>query len=295
MKKEKVLVLGAGGIIGQHLLISCPDWVNGIFTRKTKEYGPWISFNTESDNIIDFLDSIKPDVIINLAGENRVDIVESEPSRYYTVNVRLPQMLSDWASMNKCYLIQCSSQGVFSGNNPTYSPNNTPNPITHYGRQKVLSEKAVLPIENSEIARFTFVLGVRPFQNVGRRNPLEDMIENSRQQQVNDRFFSPLFVKDCAEILWERVKHRNSNNEKIVHLGSPIRCSRFTIATDLKSCLNGRINPVIEPVPHEYFAGIAPRPIDTTWNTSQCIYESSYEDGLISCFEEWNKLKSEYK
>jgi dTDP-4-dehydrorhamnose reductase len=293
MKKEKVLVLGAGGIIGQHLLISCPEWVNGIFTRKNTEHGPWTSFNAETDNTIDFLDSIKPDVIINLAGENRVDIVELEPSRHYMVNVCLPQTLADWVSRNECYLIQSSSQGVFSGNNPTYSPNNTPHPITHYGRQKVLSEKAALSIENSEVARFTFVLGVRPFQNVGRRNPLEDMIENSHQLQVDDRFFSPLFAKDCAEILWERVKYRNTCNEKIVHLGNPIRCSRFTIANDLKHCLSGRIDPVIEPVSHEYFTGIAPRPIDTTWTAAKCIYKSSYEDGLPSCFIEWSKLKGE--
>lgn len=290
MKKQTVLVLGAGGIIGQHLLTSRPDWVDGIFTRRSAASAPWTAFDAEKDDVIEFLDVLRPDVIINLAGENRVDVVEADPDKYHEVNVRLPEMLSEWTSRNECYLIQSSSQGVFSGNNPTYSPDDAPDPLTHYGRQKVRSEQAALSIANSEVTRFTFVLGIRPFQDIGRRNPLEDMIEKSDQLQVDDRFFSPLFAEDCAEILWDRVRNRTSNSERIVHIGCPVRCSRFSIASDVKRLLDKHIDPVIQPVPHDYFSGLAARPGDTTWNAERCLYNSSYEEGLARSCAGWSKL-----
>ncbi|HZW26324.1 MAG TPA: sugar nucleotide-binding protein [Gallionella sp.] len=290
MKKQTVLILGAGGIIGQHLLITCPDWVEGIFTRRSSGTAPWTRFDAEKDDVDSFLDSLRPDVIINLAGENRVDMVESEPDKYHKVNVRLPEILAAWSARNGCYFMQSSSQGVFSGNNPTYSPEDTPDPITHYGKQKALSEKTALSIENSEVARFTFVLGIRPFQDTGRRNPLEDMIEKKQQLQVDDRFFSPLFAEDCAEIIWERVRNRNSSRERIVHIGCPVRCSRFSIASDVKRLLSDHIAPAIQPVSHDYFSGLAARPGDTTWDAERCLYNSSYEEGLARSCAGWSKL-----
>lgn len=290
MKKETVLVLGAGGIIGQHLVVSRPDWANAIFTRRNASDGPWTSFDADKDDVFDFLEAHRPDVIVNLAGENRVDVVEADPDKYLAANVRLPQQLAAWASpRDDCYLIQCSSQGIFSGDNPTYAPNDTPHPLTHYGKQKVLSEAAALSIPNSEVTRFTFALGIRPFQAIGRRNPLEDMIEKSSQLQVNDKFFSPMFARDCAEILWQRVASRKNAKDRIVHLGTPVRCSRFSIASDVQRLLRGQVELDIQAVSHEYFTGIAPRPQDTTWNADNCLYLSSYEDGLANCIADWRK------
>lgn len=292
IKRAKVLVLGAGGIIGQHLLISCPDGLDGIFTRRSATSAPWTAFDAEKDDVMQFLDTLRPDVIINLAGENRVDVVEASPEKYHAVNVRLPGILAQWASSNDSYLIQASSQGVFSGHAPTYSPDDAPDPLTQYGKQKALAESAALSISNSEVVRLTFVLGIRPFQDIGRRNPVEDMIEQRHQFQVNDKFFSPAFAKDCAEILWKRAINRKSDGQRVMHLGTPVRCTRYAIASDLKHLMPGHINQNIEPVSNDHFPGIAPRPDDTTWNAERCLYNSSYEDGLAGCISDWNKLNS---
>ena len=288
----KILILGAGGIVGQHMKINQPKDVEVIYSRKTSSPG-WHGIDADHQDVRKELDIINPDVIINLAGENRVDVVESDPQKYVSVNVDLVKTLCTWVTKNNKYLIQGGTQGIFSGENSCYDTSDIAHPLTHYGKQKLTAEQIALAHQNTEICRLTFVIGVRPFQNIGRKNPLESMIEDEVQLQVNDRFFSPLFAEDAAEMLWNRALNFKNAKEKIVHLGIPIKCSRFAIARDLKYNLHGCINPIIEGVSHEHFKGIAPRPKDTTWCKS--LHNRSYEEGLISSYLLWEKVKNEHR
>ena len=284
----KVLILGSGGIVGQHMKINEPEDVEAVYSRKTSSPG-WYGIDVDHQDVRKDLDIINPDVIINLAGENRVDVVESDPQKYVSVNVDLVKTLCTWVTKNNKYLIQGSTQGIFSGDNSCYNTTDIAHPLTHYGKQKLTAEHIVLAHQNTEICRLTFVIGVRPFQDIGRKNPLESMIEDEVQLQVDDRFFSPLFAQDAAKILWNRALGFKNAKEKIVHLGIPIKCSRFAIARDLKYNVHGCINPVIKGVSHEHFKGIAPRPKDTTWCKS--LYIDSYEEGLMSSYLLWEKVK----
>lgn len=281
----KVLVLGAGGIVGQHMLLSEPSTVRAMYTRKT-EHMPWFGVDLNTNELDHVLRTYNPDVIVNLAGENRVDVVEADPDEYKFINAIVPGMLAAWCYKYKKRMIQASTQGIFSGDNPPYSPHSRAHPLTQYGIQKAIAEDAVLAAKGT-IVRLTFVLGVRPFQGIGRRNPLEDMLEKDHQLQVNDRFFSPLFASDAAEILWEEVT--SPSGSAIIHAGNPIKCSRYSIAGDLKYHTHGAIEHTIKPVSHEFFEGIAPRPQNTTWAYGS-KYKTRYEDGLLSAYFEWKRL-----
>lgn len=284
---KKVVVFGASGIVGQHMIKFQPKNVNPIYTKRSGD-GIFVSF-TGADNVINFLDSINPDVIINLSGENSVDTVESSPDKFLNINVNIPKNIKNWADLHKKIYFHISTQGVFSGELSPYSPTSAPDPITQYGIQKFQSEQNVFDSEYTKIIRLTFVLGVRPFQNIGRRNPFEDMIEKKNQLQVDDRFFSPLFAQDAAQILWEEVEKLNLK-DKIIHLGNPLKCSRFSIASDLKYHTHGAIDNKIMPVSHEYFTGIAARPKDTTWEINSSIFKQNYEEGLLSAYFDWRNL-----
>lgn len=281
--KTKVIVLGAGGIVGQYMTLTKPDHVEAMFVRReTTEDGPWTALDLLNPECFKTIEAFEPDVIINLAGENRVDVVEQDPEATFGINVGFPFLLAVWCQNNKVKLIQCSTQGVFSGDNPPYSPTDIPDPITAYGRQKYEAERYALHCDYGYVARLTFVIGIRPF-DLGRRNPLEDIVEQSNQLQVDDRFFSPLNAEDAAYVLWELVDHPSA--PRIVHIGEPIRVSRYTLAADTVWHGHGMINAKISPVSHEYFPGIAPRPIDTTWAYGS-LYKKRLEvallDGMIA-------------
>jgi len=291
MQNRKVLIIGAGGIIGQHMIISQPKNISAIYTRRSKEYSNiWIDFDINKQNVHHFLDKINPNVIINLAGENTVDKVELDPNRYYDSNVTLPINICKWAEKNNAQVIQVSTQGIFSGDNPPYNPCSIPDPITFYGRQKSLAEDLVLKYKNTKVVRSTFVLGTRLFQDVGRKNPLEMIFETPNQKQVSDRYFSPVFAFDVANILWDIATNFNSYEERIFHLGNPITCSRFSIAKDVQSFIEEDI--MVESASYLDFPSHVKRPADTSWQEGQCIYITEYVDGLKKSYLEWKKVKS---
>ncbi len=291
MNNKKVAVIGAGGIIGQHMLINKPEWADAIFTRR-KGDGDWSQLNVGEDDIEAWLDLNCPDVIVNLAGQNIVDVVEKSPDESVQVNVNLPLILSTWVNQNNKHLIQVSTQGIFSGENADYNTNSKPHPITWYGKQKALAEKLIVSYNNVQIVRLTFVIGVRPFQDIGRKNPLELMMEQKEQLQVNDRFFSPVFAYDAAMILWDKALNCEGNNEKIIHVGNPIKCSRFSLASDLKEASNGKLDIDIKPVSYTHFISDVARPKDTTWEDGTCLYITDYMYGLEKCYLEWETIKN---
>lgn len=290
MQNKKVVVIGAGGIIGQHMMVNKPEWADAIFTRR-KGDGVWSQLNVGEDNIQAWLNANSPDVIINLAGQNIVDAVEENPDESIHVNVNLPVILATWVSDNNKRLIQVSTQGIFSGENANYNTNSKPDPVTWYGKQKALAEELIISYNNVKIVRLTFVIGVRPFQDIGRKNPLEIMMEKKEQLQVDDRFFSPVFAYDAAMLLWDAALRFEENDQKITHIGNPIKCSRFSIASDIKTASRGKLDTEIKPVSYTYFTSIVARPKDTTWEDGTSLYMTDYMYGLEKCYLEWEKIK----
>ena len=294
MHNKKVVVIGAGGIVGQHMMVNKPEWADAIFTRR-EGYLEWSQLNVGEDDIEAWLDANSPDVIINLAGQNVVDAVEQNPDESIHVNVKLPLTLATWVSNNNKKLIQVSTQGIFSGENANYNTNSKPHPITWYGKQKALAEKLIISHDNVKIVRLTFVIGVRPFQDVGRKNPLEIMMEQKEQLQVDDRFFSPVFAYDAAMILWDTALHFEESDQKIIHIGNPIKCSRFSLASDIKTASNGKLDTEIKPVSYTYFTSNVARPKDTTWEDGTSLYITDYMYGLEKCYLEWETINNELR
>jgi hypothetical protein len=72
---------------------------------------------------------------------------------------------------------------------------------------------------------------------------------------VCDRFFSPLFAWDAAELLWDAVLMAKPG--EIRQLGEPIRTTRWDIAK--------LVNADVTACSHDDFAGLAPRARDTTF------------------------------
>lgn len=264
----RVLVLGASGIIGSHMRITphpgiVPTYHTG---RKAVDLTDWKA--TEA-----LLDSVNPDVVVNLAGESRPDVVEKDYEGTWDLNAELPGKLSDWG---RAHLIHVSTQAVFCGEVAPYSTNASCRPINKYGYQKLVSEVfAGSRSPSTTIIRPTFVLGIRPNPLVGRPNPVELMLEGQRKQ-VNDRWFSPSFAPDVASLIWDVCLRRPAG--EVIHAGVPIRTTRYEIARAL-GC-------DVEPVSHEDFPGIAPRPRDTTYATGSS-YGMNFEDGIADCLRRW--------
>lgn len=302
----KVLVLGSSGIVGQHMRLSVPPGVEALFYRQTADpITPGFDL-LSTHKIHSWLDSLASsssiDCIVNLAGESNPDTVEKKVNfSHFSLNVTIPQILSSWCVLHSAKLIQISTQAVFSGENPPYSPGSITNPVNRYGVHKCLAEIEVLSAQQV-VVRLTFVLGVRPMPNTGRKNPLEAMLDGSQTRQVDNRFFSPLFARDAADGIWDAVL--NAAPGEIRHLGIPEKWSRYEIACQLdgnpvSSAKFGAAGPEVLAVPHESFPGLAPRPMDTTYANPSNANPSSlghvtdtFSSGLLKCYSDYSELNS---
>lgn len=282
----RLLVLGATGIIGQHLRADMPGWVDAVYTSRTADALHVGMDVTDASRTTAALDTIKPDVIINLTGESRPDVVEREPSRFQCVNLYAPFRLALWCESNGAQLIHVSTQAVFSGLDAPYSVTESREPCNEYGKQKKRAENLVGYMPDCvTIARPTFVLGVRPMPQYGRENPVEQMLAGIQPKQVADRWFSPSFAPDVAGALM-RIVARLDDRPRIAvyHLGVPVRTSRYEIARALG----------VDAVAASFadFAGIAPRPLDTTY-ADGALFGMNFEQGIRDCIQRWNKQKSQ--
>lgn len=239
----KALIIGAGGIIGQHMMLAVPAGTTAVFTRRTA--GPlYDALDLASADLEQRLAAYAADVIVNLAGENRPDVVERDPKRYRYEHVDAVVRLAAWCDANGARLIQVSSQAALD-------------PVNAYGRHKVAAEQAIAAFEDWVIVRPTFVLGIRPFPEIGRENSAEVMLSCREMESVCDRWFSVSFAFDVAEIIWD-LTTTSAGIGYEVRVGNPDRLTRLDVAR-LFGC-----DP--SPISHDSLSGLAQRPVDTSYN-----------------------------
>ena len=271
----RIAIFGAGGIIGQTLRRFAPV---GHEIRYYRRHADPLHYGGDLTQPGEVIDKYAPDVILNLAGENRPDVVERTPGTTRQINVDVPDMLAAWCDAHDSHYIHISSQAVFSGDDPPYGPESPLSPINKYGEQKAEAEALVRQRTNWTIVRPTFVLGIRPLPHVGRQNPLEQMLENPNGQQVDDRWFSPVFADELANALWYYVTHTSEEPAGMTyHFGRPRRVSRHDIA------MAAGCNPI--PASHDSFPCPAQRPEDTTYADGSIYLGDSFEMELERCLD----------
>ena len=258
----RVLILGASGIVGQHMRLCVPPGVTPTWVRRTEDpitRGVDLLADGQPEEL---LAEVDPDVVVNLAGESNVDTVESDPEKYECINIALPYVLARWCQARGKKLVHASSQAVYSGLHPPYSgmSEDPDAPVNAYGRQKRAADAAVRA-HDGVIVRLSFILGIRPLPHVGRQNPLEAMLDG-QSPQVSDRWFSPLMAWDAAEIMWDAVL--NAKPGDVIQCGEPALYSRYGIAQ--------LVNPAVVPCAHEDFPGLAKRPVNTTYTGSRFTF-----------------------
>lgn len=268
----KVLVLGSSGIIGQHMRLCVPEGIAPIWHRRATDPAHIGCDFNDPGAIEGLMRLLRADTVINLAGECNVDHVQKDPVRYEYINARFPGWLSRLCGGIGARLIHVSTQAVFDGQNPPYGPTSQLGAVNEYGRQKILAEREVEGL----ILRPTFVLGVRPMKHVGRQNPVEQMLAGTTRQ-VNDRWFSPSFASDVARGIWAALQYQPGAG--IVHLGLPIRTSRWGISQALGASA--------VQVQHSNFPGIAERPADTHYEPASAGHFQNWHDGLANLRRDW--------
>ncbi|MFM2358652.1 MAG: hypothetical protein RLY16_645, partial [Bacteroidota bacterium] len=150
----KVLITGANGLLGQHLInhLLLHTNIQVLATGKGEPRLPFqvsAKYQYESLDITDgvlvntFLKMHQPNVIIHAAAMTQPDPCELDPIGCWLVNVTATRFLLDAAASIKARFIYISTDFVFDGTAGPYVETDTPSPVNYYGSSKLAAEKSV--------------------------------------------------------------------------------------------------------------------------------------------------------
>lgn len=209
---KRVLVTGGNGLLGTKtigLLLSLgrqpisvslePDCLNrflGDFPYRSLDI-------TDPAAISSLFAELKPEAVVHTAAFTAVDACETQRDLSWRVNVDGSANVALGAAEAGARLVHVSTEYVFDGANGPYTEDDLPNPISHYGRTKLESEKAVKErCRDWVIGRTTVLFGDAP--NV-RPSFVRWLVDNLREGKevriVDDQISSPTLAENLAEML----------------------------------------------------------------------------------------------
>ncbi len=158
-KKQKVLILGAKGMLGKELV--------KVFYKDGKyDVQAWDKENLDLLNKKSAKENItlaKPDLIINCVAFNDVDAAEKDEESFELakeLNGEVPGFLAELAKNLDATFIQFVTDYIFDGEKGEYTETDPTTPISNYGISKVMGEENVKAIgEKFYLVRISKLFG----------------------------------------------------------------------------------------------------------------------------------------
>jgi dTDP-4-dehydrorhamnose reductase len=224
----KVLLFGCNGLLGQALRLSAPKDVNieGISQEENLFGQPVVPYTqldiTNSQRLKSAIQSINPDWIFNAAAMTNVDGCETNPEACKAVNLTAVENMAALGIP----MVHISTDYVFNGESGPYQEDDQPDPISVYGRLKLLSEAPVLNANSRSLIVRTMLLWGR---GANLRPSFVDFVKNELEAHrsvkiVTDQIGNPTLASDLAAGIWHLVGKGHSG---IYHLSGSECVSRF--------------------------------------------------------------------
>ena len=230
---RSALVTGACGLLGQHLVnrlknsynVTAVDIAPSVFD--SHENITFIKRDlTEPGAVSELMADSSPDVVYNCAAFNDVDRCEGERDTASKLNVGV---VADLISSGVERLVQFSSDYVFNGQNGPYAEDDDTDPLGHYGRTKLESEKMVLRNEEKHLIIRTNVLFGAGIDI--RMNFVMWLIKNLDRGEnikvVTDQYNNPIHADNLAEAA---IEAEEKDLAGILHIAGADYLSRYDLA-----------------------------------------------------------------
>ncbi len=207
-EKTKILVLGSEGQLGSSLIktLNRNFIVEGINKKK---------FNfLEPNNFSELLKKGDTKYVINAAAYTNVEQAETEVDFAEQINGEALKFIARACNEKKIKLFHFSTDYVFDGaKGHPYSEEDTPNPISSYGKSKFLGEKFILEnTENFLIFRTSGIISRNP------NNFIFEIMSASKSQKelkiVDDQETSLNFSGFLAEAVLKILKDIENGEDK---------------------------------------------------------------------------------
>jgi dTDP-4-dehydrorhamnose reductase len=232
MSKERgaVLVLGAGGLLGEALVRALT--AHGLEYAAPRRAELDLAGLLRTDALDRRLEQLDPRAVLNASAYTDVARSElpAEREAVYALNRDVPAALARWCARRGRGLIHVSTDYVFDGRaRRPYREDDPVNPLQVYGRSKLAGEDAVREaLPTAVVARTSTLYG--PGR---RRRPhyvdavLRQAHEYGKLRVVRPPVSSPTYAPDLAEALLELL---GAGADGLFHTVNAGACSRYELA-----------------------------------------------------------------
>lgn len=234
-----ILITGGHGQLGTEL--------RHLLDEKKLEY---VSTDADQLDITDkeatdkFITDMKPEIIYHCAAYTAVDKAEDEGKELdERINVEGTRNVAEAAKAAGSTLIYISTDYVFDGKKKDgmYQVDDTTNPLSEYGRTKLLGEKAVQEtMDNYYIIRTSWVFGIYGHNFIYTMQNLAKT--HDRLTVVNDQFGRPTWTRTLAEFMTFVIEKNAPFG--VYHLSNENSCSWYEFAREILKDTDVEVAPV---------------------------------------------------
>ena len=207
----KILILGATGLLGQHLFVGLKKNDNEVFgTIRDLNKKSFFPSNRQKDLILlkNVLDITKLEKIINklkivsvincISIQNITTQTRDVLDKVYT---KFPKELGQLCSIKKIRIVHISTDGVFSGIIGNYTEKDVPDPIDAYGRSKLKGELK----DKNQITLRLSLIGHDP---INKNGLLEWFLKQKNCRGYNNYIFSGLTTNELTRIIRDYILNK---------------------------------------------------------------------------------------
>lgn len=194
-RRNKIVIVGAGGRLGAALAREyARDFDVLGFNHAQLDLGA-------SEQVRSTLNSLDFDLLINAAGQTKVDRCESHQNEAFTLNAEAPRVLAALCRVKNARFIHISTDYVFDGEKrEPYTEEDEVRPISVYGESKREGEcRALEANDRTLVVRVSWVFGP------DRPSFIDWALKQAREQEevkaIADKWSTPTYTLDICELL----------------------------------------------------------------------------------------------
>lgn len=270
----QILIIGSTGLIGtrSYELIG-EKWPEVVGTYRSADGGDVYLDKQDRDRVKEVVIDHAPDAIIDTAAFHAVDDCETHREKAWEVNADGTANVARAANEIDAHYVFLSTDYVFPGD-PDEAPYTESDPVAppnYYARTKLAGEQAARIADRYTVLRPSVVYGA------GRDNfatwALGELRAGNEIGIVDNQTSAPTYAGDVARACVEVVERGLTG---LYHATGPESLSRYEFTLELAAVYD--LDPdLVEPITTEELGQEAPRPEDSTLDSSRLYDAIDYE------------------
>lgn len=222
---RRILVLGAGGMLGRDVVPACIARGHEVFAATRADLDV-----TSAQACDEIIEDVRPAIVINCAAYTDVDGAEIDTEKAMDVNKTGAAFVAMAAERVGAAVMYISTDYVFDGKlRRPYVEADEPAPINVYGQSKWAGEVAVATANSRHmIVRTSSLFGL------GGKNFIETMLRLGSEQPevavVSDQVSAPTFTIHLAKAIAELA---DGERWGVHHVAASGQCSWFEFAQEI--------------------------------------------------------------